>query len=109
VQVAPGVDGHRLDDLRARGALNMTLDDGPVALSALDTPPAAISPPYRPVPPVGQTVYFPVDVPLLKRMAASQRMVLNLRAADLSTIEFTPTHATSAALKQFVLDRGIGD
>ncbi len=104
VQVAPGVDGHKIDDIRARGAFNVALDDGQVALTALETPPAA-SPPYRPMPPVGQTAYFSVDVPLLKRMAASRRLVLKLRAADLTTIDFTPTQATSAALTQFVLDR----
>jgi len=109
MQVAPGVGGHRLDDIRAHGAVNVTLDDGPVALSVLESAPGASSPPYQPVPPVGQTAYFSIDVPLLKRMAASQRLVLNLRAADLTRIDFTPTQATSAALKQFVIDRGIGD
>lgn len=109
MQVAPGVGGHRLDDIRAHGAVNVTLDDGQVALSVLETAPAASSPPYQPVPPVGQTAYFSIDVPLLKRMAASQRLVLNLRAADLTTVDFTPTQATSAALKQFVIDRGVVD
>lgn len=107
VQVAPGVDGHQLDDIRTRSAVNLQLDDGPVALSVLEAPPAADSP-YHPVPPVGQTAYFPVDVALLKRMAASQRLVLNLRAEDLTMIDFIPTQATQAALKQFVIDRGIG-
>ena len=109
IQIAPGVGGHRLDDIRALGAVNVTLDDGTVALSALETAPAESSPPYQPVPPVGQTAYFSIDVPLLKRMAASQRIVLNLRAADLTRIDFRPSHATSAALKQFVIDRGVGD
>jgi hypothetical protein len=108
VQVAPGVGGHRLDDIRARGAVNLKLDDGPVALSALELPVVASSP-YRLMAPVGQTAYFSLDVALLKRMAASQRLALNLRAGDLTTVNFIPTQETRAALKQFLLDRGIAN
>jgi hypothetical protein len=108
VQVAPGVGGHRLDDLRARGAVNLKLDDGPVALSALELPVVPTSP-YRPMAPVGQTAYFPVDVALLKRMAASRKLALNVRAGDLTMVDFIPTQETRAALKQFVIDRGIAN
>lgn len=106
VQVAPGVGGHRLDDIRTRGAVNLKLDDGPVALSALELTVVASSP-YRPMAPVGQTAYFSIDVALLKRMAASQRLALNIRAGDLTMVDFIPTQETRAALKQFVTDRGI--
>jgi hypothetical protein len=108
VQVAPGVGGHRLDDIRARGAVNLKLDDGPVALSVLEQPVAASSP-YRFVAPVGQTAYFPISVALLKRMAASQRLALNIRAGDLTMVDFIPAQETRAALKQFVIDRGIAN
>jgi hypothetical protein len=106
VQVAPGVGGHRLDDIRARGALNIKLDDGPVALSALERPVVAGSP-YRPMAPVGQTAYFPIDVALLKRMATSQRLALNVRAGDLTMVDFIPTQETRAVLRQFIIDRGL--
>lgn len=106
VQVAPGVGGHRLDDIRARGAVNLKLDDGSVVLSALELP-VAPSSPYRPMPPVGQTAYFSIDVPLLKRMAASHRLALNVRAGDLTMVDFIPAQETRIALKQFMLDRGI--
>ena len=106
VQVAPGVGGHRLDDIRARGAVNLKLDGGAVVLSALDLP-VVPSSPYRPMPPVGQTAYFSIDVPLLKRMAASRRLALNVRAGDLTMVDFIPTQETRAALTQFMLDRGI--
>ena len=33
VQLAPGVDGHRIDDLHTRGAVVLKLDDGAVVLS----------------------------------------------------------------------------
>jgi hypothetical protein len=108
VQVAPGVGGHRLDDIRARGAVNLKLDDGPVALSALELPVVPTSP-YRPMAPVGQTAYFPVDVALLKRMAASRKLALNVRAGDLTMVDFIPMQETRAALKQFVIDRGIAN
>jgi len=106
VQVAPGVGGHRLDDIRTRGAVNLKLDDGLVALSALELPVVAGSP-YHPMAPVGQTAYFSIDVALLKRMAASQRLALNVRAGDLTMVDFIPMQETRAALKQFMIDRGI--
>ncbi len=106
VQVAPGVGAHRLDDIRARGAVNLKLDDGPVALSAVELPVVASSP-YRHRVPVGQIAYFSLDVALLKRMAASQRLTLNVRAVDLTMVDFVPIQDTRAALKQFMIDRGI--
>jgi hypothetical protein len=106
VQVAPGVGGHRLDDIRAPDSLNVTLDDGTVALSALNDPILASSP-YRPKEPVGQTAYFSADVGLLKRMAASKRLALNVRAGDLTLVDFIPMQDTGAALRQFIADRGI--
>jgi hypothetical protein len=57
--------------------------------------------------PIGQTAYFPIDVALLKRMAVSQRLALNIRAGDLTMVDFIPTQETRAALTQFVIDRGI--
>jgi hypothetical protein len=108
VQVAPGVDGHRLDDIRTRGVVNLKLDDGAVALSARELPVVASSP-YRPIAPVGQTAYFSIDVALLKRMAASQRLALNVRASDLTMVDFVPMQETRASLKQFMIDRGIAN
>jgi hypothetical protein len=108
IQLAPGVGGHRLDDIRARGALNLKLDDGQVELAALQGPVAAGSP-YRPIAPVGQTAYFPINVALLKRMASSQRLALNIRAGDLTMVDFIPMQETRAALEQFINDRGLAN
>ncbi|MDB6085326.1 MAG: hypothetical protein JWN43_3207 [Gammaproteobacteria bacterium] len=77
-----------------------------MALSALGEPVATGSP-YRPVTPVGQIAYFSIDVALLKRMAVSRTLALRIRAGDLSMVSFIPTQATRAALKQFMIDRGI--
>jgi len=107
VQVAPGVGGHRLDDIGSRGAINMKLDDGIVELSPFAAN-SGVTSPYRLVEPVGQTAYFALDVALLQRMAASEKLELKLRAADLSTIDFIPTQETRSALKQFMIDRGVG-
>jgi hypothetical protein len=106
VQVAPGVDGHRIDDIRAHGAIRLTLDDGSVELSAMDMPVAASSP-YRLIAPVGQTAYFPISVTLLKRMAASRKLILNVRAGDLTMVDFIPLQETRAALTRFIIDRDI--
>jgi hypothetical protein len=108
VQVAPGVDGHRIDDIRGRGALRLKLDDGTVTLSALDQPVHANSA-YAPVPPVGEAAYFSIDAGLLKRMASSHKIVMNVRAGDLSMIDFMPRQETRDALRQFMIDRGIAD
>jgi hypothetical protein len=107
IQVAPGVGGHRLDDIRSRGTINMKLDDGTVELSPWEAP-AGVTNPYRLVDPAGETAYFAMNVALLRRMAVSEKLVLKLRAADLSTIEFIPTQDTRSALQQFVIDRGVG-
>jgi len=108
IQVAPGVGGHRLDDIRARGAVNLKLDDGPVELAALEGPVVASSP-YRPIAPVGQAAYFPINVALLKRMASSRRLALNVRAGDLTMVDFIPMQETRASLEQFIIDRGIAN
>jgi hypothetical protein len=103
-QVAPGVDGHRIDDIRARGAISLQLDGGPVELSAITTP-TKVGDPYPPIAPVGETAYFTVDLPLLKRMAASRKISLKIRAADLSLVDFLPLEESRAALEKFVSDQ----
>ncbi len=107
-QVAPGVGGHRLDDIRAHGAVHLQLDDGPVELSALEMP-TKESDAYQPILPTGETAYFLVDVALLKRMAASHRISLMIRAGDLTMVDFLPLQETRAALEKFVIDEGLVD
>lgn len=106
VQVAPGVDGHRLDDIRTRGAVNLILDDGPVTLSVVEWPAGN---PYPAITPQGQTAFFSIDIPLLKRMAASRRIALNVRAGDLTMVDFAPLQETRTALQQFIVDRDIAE
>jgi hypothetical protein len=108
IQIAPGVGGHPLDDLRAQGTVNLKLDDGSVTLSAVDLS-KVTNGPYQPRVPVGQTAYFGIDLATLKRMAASKKLVLNFRAADLTMVRFIPMQETRAMLKQFIRERDIAD
>ena len=106
VHVAPGTD-KPVGDIRARGALTLMLDDGPLVLVPSDAP-AAGSGPYQPIASWGQTSYFAVNVQLLRRIAASHKLLLAFHAEDQSSVvEFTPTHDTRATLTQFLQARGI--
>jgi hypothetical protein len=105
VHVAPGND-KPVGDIRARGALTILLDDGPLILTPSDAP-AAGSGPYQPIASWGQTSYFAVDVQALKRMAASHKLLLDFRGEHQPTVEFAATHDTRLTLTQFLQARGI--
>ena len=105
LHVAPGND-KPVGDIRSEGSVRLNLDDGSVVLSPLDTSIAGVSP-YQPIAAWGQTAYFQLDVAMLKRMAASQKLDLNFRAPDESLVEFLPSHDTRTTLTQFLHARGI--
>jgi hypothetical protein len=105
VHIAPGND-KQVGGIRLRGAVTLILDDGPVILSPMDAPNVG-SGPYRPIASWGQTGYFGLNVAMLKRMAASEKLVLDFRGVDQSGVDFTPTHETRATLKNFMQARGI--
>jgi hypothetical protein len=105
LHVAPGND-KQVGDIRSEGSVRLNLDDGSVVLSPIDVSIAGVSP-YRPIAAWGQTAYFRLDVAMLKRMAASQKLDLNFRAADESLVEFLPSHDTRTTLTQFMHARGI--
>jgi hypothetical protein len=105
VHVAPGND-RQVGDIRSRGAVKLILDDGPLVLSPIDVPKAGIGP-YHPIASWGQTAYFKLDVALLKRMAASQKLALDFRAVDDSVVDFLPSRDTRTTLTQFAHARGI--
>jgi hypothetical protein len=106
IQLAPG-NGQNAT-FQAAGTLTLTLDDGSVALSPSKGPETGAGP-YKPVVAWGPTGYFDLDVRLLKRMAASQKVELGVRFTDESTLTFVPTHPTQTTLAQFVRSRGITD
>jgi hypothetical protein len=105
IHIAPGNDTQP-GDIHASAAVALILDDGPIGLSPMEAPKLGREP-YRPVASWGQTAYFGLDVDTLRRMAASSKLELDVRAADGSTLSFNPTADTRAVLKQYMQDRGI--
>ena len=105
VHVAPGND-KPVGDIHSEGSVRLNLDDGSVVLSPLDKSIAGVGP-YRPIAAWGQTAYFDLSVDALKRMAASRKLELDVRAADGSMISFSPTLDARAALTRYLQARGI--
>ena len=106
IHVAPGNDA-QVASIVSRGAVTLQLDDGPLVLTPSETP-AEGHGPYKPVVSWGQTAYFELDLATLKRIAASRKLVLDFKAVDLTgTVDFFPTHDTSATLTEFARTRGI--
>jgi hypothetical protein len=105
IHVAPGTE-RPPGDIRTPDALTLLLDDGPLVLSPSEAPKPGRDP-YTPVVSWGQTVYFGLTAETLKRMAASRTLELHVRAADGSTLIFSPTLDAHAALTQYLQDRGI--
>ena len=106
IHIAPGND-RPTGDIHAPAAVALILDDGPLDLSLMEEAPKLGREPYRPVASWGQTAYFNLDVATLRRMAASGKLELDVRAADGSTTSFTPTVDTRAVLTKYMKDRGI--
>jgi hypothetical protein len=106
IHIAPGND-RQPGDIHASAAAALILDDGPLSLSVMEEAPKLGREPYRPVASWGQTAYFGLDVETLRRMAASSKLELDVRAADGSTLSFSPTVDTRAVLKQYMQDRGL--
>lgn len=109
VHVAPGND-KQVDDLRLKGAVTLTLDDGPLVLERTETAGLGNGP-YRAVASWGQTVYFQADAATLERLAHSDKLIMTLRgvgqSADDPGVDFLPTRETRATLQKFVESRGI--
>ncbi len=105
VHIAPG-NGAQIGDIHAADALTLQLDDGPVALTLIETPKLGREP-YKRVASWGQTAYFNLTVATLRRMAASRKLELDVHAADGSVIAFAPTADTRAALNEYVQSRGL--
>ena len=55
----------------------------------------------------GQTAYFELTVEMLKQMAASEKLELNVRAADDSIVNFIAGSDTRETLTDYLHSRGI--
>jgi len=107
VDIAPGSDGQP-GDIHAPQALTLIMDDGSLPLTLIEAPTLGHEP-YQPVVSWGQTAYFDLSVEALRRMAASSKLQLDVRAADGSTLHFAPAVDTRATLTQYLKARGITD
>jgi hypothetical protein len=105
IHITPG-DDRQLGDIHASAGAVLILDDGPLGLSLMEAPRLGREP-YQPVASWGQTAYFGLDVATLRRMAASSKLELDVRAADGSTVSFSPSVDTRAVLKQYMENRAI--
>ncbi len=105
IHIASGND-RQTGDIHVPAAVALILDDGPLELSLMEAPKLGREP-YRAVASWGQTAYFDLDVATLRRMAASGKLELDVRAADGSTTSFTPTVDTRTVLTKYMKDRGI--
>jgi hypothetical protein len=103
VHVAPGSDW-RFDDIRARGTVTLSLDGSTSTLAVME-PPALARAPYHDVAAWGETAYFGTDLDTLKRMAASGRIELEVKAGD-SVVHFTAAQDASGTLARFLHARG---
>ena len=63
--------------------------------------------PYQGAVAWGQTAYFNLDVGMLKHMATSRKLDLDVRATKGSIIHFAPTLDTRPVLTQYLQARGI--
>jgi hypothetical protein len=107
VHVAPGTD-RQIADIRSSGALTLILDGGERVLTPIDAPQLGRGA-YQPVASWGQTAYFELTVEMLKQMAGSAKLELNVRATDDSTVNFTASGDTRATLGEYLKARGITD
>ncbi|MGD0491100.1 MAG: hypothetical protein ABSC32_06100 [Steroidobacteraceae bacterium] len=103
IHVAPGNDW-RFEDIQARGAVSLSLDDVTAPLSVIK-PPALARAPYQPVASWGETAYFGVDLELLKRMAASGKIGLDVKAGD-SVVHFAAGPDAHETLTRYLHARG---
>ncbi len=106
VHVAPGNDV-QVGNLQSPGVVTLELDEGPLVLTPTQ-PPAEGSGPYKPVASWGQTAYFELTMDMLKRIAASKKLVLDFKSVDRGgKVAFLPSHDLSDTLTEFVRTRGI--
>jgi hypothetical protein len=107
IHIAPGND-RPIADIRSPTALTLILDGGTRVLTPIDAPQLGRGA-YQAAASWGQTAYFELTVEMLKQMAASEKMELNVRAADDSIVNFVATADTRETLTDYLHSRGITD
>jgi hypothetical protein len=107
IHIAPGND-RPIADIRSPNALTLILDGGTRVLNPIDAPQLGRGA-YQAVASWGQTAYFELTVQMLKQMAASEKLELNVRAADDSIVNFVASGDTREPLTAYLHSRGITD
>jgi hypothetical protein len=105
INIVPGNDAQP-GDIHAPAALTLIVDAGPLRLSPIEAPKLGHAA-YQQVASWAQAGYFELTVDTLKRMAASRKLELDVRAADGSTLMFAAAQDTRAVLTQYLQARGI--
>jgi hypothetical protein len=105
VHVASGSDW-TVADIRTPSAITLQMDEGDVTLVPIDAPQFGRDA-YQPVATWGQTAYFELNVKMLQRMAASQKLNLAVQGADGRIVTFVPSGDTHAVLSAFMRARTI--
>jgi hypothetical protein len=93
-------------DIHTPGSVSIVLDDASLALVPMDGPKLGRDA-YKPVASWGQTGYFELSVKMLQRMAASQKLNLEVRGADGNASTFVPVRDTRPVLGEFVRARSL--
>jgi hypothetical protein len=107
IHIAPGND-RPIADIRSPAALTLVLDGGTRVLTPIDAPQLGRGA-YQPVASWGQTAYFELTVEMLKQMAASEKLELDVRATDDSIVNFAAAGDTRETLSNYLHSRGITD
>jgi hypothetical protein len=107
IHIAPGND-RPIADIRSPTALTLILDGSTRVLTPIDAPQLGRGA-YQAAASWGQTAYFELTVEMLKQMAASEKLELNVRAADDSIVNFIAGGGTRETLTDYLHSRGITD
>jgi len=105
VHIAPGSD-KQTGDIHVPGAVTLILDDGPIILSPIAAPGFGRDA-YEAVVSWGQTAYFDLTVEMLRRMAASRKIALDVHAQDDSVIDFSTNKDFRSLLNGYMTGRDI--
>jgi hypothetical protein len=105
VHVVPGSD-RPVGDIRDDGAVTLMLDDGPFVLIPAEAARVGREP-YRRIASWGQTAYFHLDAKGLVRLAASHKLILDIRGTDGSAVPFNAPDDTHAVLSEYLRGRNI--
>jgi hypothetical protein len=105
VHVVPGSD-RQVGNIREDGAVALMLDDGPLALTPGDAAKLGREP-YKRIASWGQTAYFRIDAKGLIRLAASHKLILDIRGTDGTAVPFTTADDTHAVLSEYLRVRNI--